>query len=330
MRALRGGEHAVEEVDAAPDRLDDVFGGPHPHEIANPIGREQRNGGVEHPEPLLEGLADREAPDRVAVESDLHADPSRCVRAAVRTFPTLARCRTAPPGLPACALARARRPAQRAFHRFAGPRLVQGVLGTVVERHHHVGPERPLDRHRALRRRGRTFEPSIGDRNSTPASVIDRREPRLNTWNPPESVRIGRLPVHEAMQTAERFDGFGPRSQHQVERVGDDDPRPEAVELLGHHRLDRRIGPDRHERGQIDDAARERRPCAACLAVGRFQCERASVHGAKTTRSGGIAATNPKQWSPRTSASPSIASAANERPFMTRRRPGRAASHRRS
>ena len=32
--------------------------------------------------------------------------------------------------------------------------------------------------------------PSSGARNSTPSSVIRRREARLMTWNPPESVRI--------------------------------------------------------------------------------------------------------------------------------------------
>ncbi len=34
--------------------------------------------------------------------------------------------------------------------------------------------------------------PSSGPRNSTPSSVITRREARLMIWNPPESVRIAR------------------------------------------------------------------------------------------------------------------------------------------
>jgi hypothetical protein len=36
-----------------------------------------------------------------------------------------------------------------------------------------------------------SFEPSIGDAKRTPSSEIFRSLPRLQTWNPPESVRIG-------------------------------------------------------------------------------------------------------------------------------------------
>ena len=31
----------------------------------------------------------------------------------------------------------------------------------------------------------------MGERNLTPASVILRKSPKLQTWNPPESVKIG-------------------------------------------------------------------------------------------------------------------------------------------
>ena len=34
-------------------------------------------------------------------------------------------------------------------------------------------------------------EPSYTERNSTPSSLITRVSSRLNTWKPPESVRIG-------------------------------------------------------------------------------------------------------------------------------------------
>ena len=38
----------------------------------------------------------------------------------------------------------------------------------------------------------KTGLPSMGDLNLTPASVMRRMAPRLKTWKPPESVRIGR------------------------------------------------------------------------------------------------------------------------------------------
>ena len=48
--------------------------------------------------------------------------------------------------------------------------------------------------HMAISGDSSTGEPSIGKRKVTPASVILRISPRLKTWNPPESVRIG--PCH--------------------------------------------------------------------------------------------------------------------------------------
>ena len=47
--------------------------------------------------------------------------------------------------------------------------------------------------------------PLIGEANFTPSSVILRSAPRLNTWKPPESVRIGAVPAHEAVQAAVRW-----------------------------------------------------------------------------------------------------------------------------
>ena len=35
------------------------------------------------------------------------------------------------------------------------------------------------------------FLPSYGELNLTPSSEISAKSPRLHTWNPPESVRIG-------------------------------------------------------------------------------------------------------------------------------------------
>src|SRR5690606_39827390 len=35
------------------------------------------------------------------------------------------------------------------------------------------------------------LSPLIGERKVTPSSLILRNAPRLNTWKPPESVRIG-------------------------------------------------------------------------------------------------------------------------------------------
>ena len=50
----------------------------------------------------------------------------------------------------------------------------------------------------------RCSEPSRCERNVTPSSSMVRRSRRLNTWKPPESVRIAPRPAHEAVQAAQR------------------------------------------------------------------------------------------------------------------------------
>ena len=73
-------------------------------------------------------------------------------------------------------------------------RVCASSMGYAVQSSNAIATSEPSDRCTAIDRSAsrKTFEPSIGERNSTPASEIDRRAPRLNTWKPPESVRIGR------------------------------------------------------------------------------------------------------------------------------------------
>ena len=63
--------------------------------------------------------------------------------------------------------------------------------------------------------------------------MILRSAPRLNTWKPPESVRIGRVPAHEAVQAAVLRDHLEPGPQPQVEGVAEDDLRAGLDELGG-------------------------------------------------------------------------------------------------
>ena len=70
-------------------------------------------------------------------------------------------------------------------------------------------------------------EPSYTELNSTPSSRMRRVPSRLNTWKPPESVRIGPSQPHEAVQAAVRGDDLGPRAEVQVIGVAEDDLRAE-------------------------------------------------------------------------------------------------------
>ena len=95
------------------------------------------------------------------------------------------------PGLPACASRE--RFAQRSV-RSMDSRVRASSRGYSVQSSNAITTSDPSERCTAIERSGsrKTFEPSMGERNSTPASVMIRRAPRLNTWKPPESVRMGR------------------------------------------------------------------------------------------------------------------------------------------
>ncbi len=96
------------------------------------------------------------------------------------------------------------------------------------------------------------LSPFTGDRNSTPPPVILRNSPRLNTWKPPESVRIGPSQPMNLMQSAMRRDHFQPWTQPQMEGVAEHDVRADVFQLLRRHRLHRAISADRHEGRRLD------------------------------------------------------------------------------
>src|SRR6202167_3136889 len=73
MRVARmaRGHHAIEHVDAAAHRLQDVLGPSHAHEVARLVRGHQRQQRVQHLLAFRFGLADREAADGEACETDL-------------------------------------------------------------------------------------------------------------------------------------------------------------------------------------------------------------------------------------------------------------------
>ena len=75
----------------------------------------------------------------------------------------------------------------------------------LVEHDDQVRAERLLDLDRALRRQEHRA-PVERARNSTPSSLRRQNASSENTWKPPESVRIGPVPAHEAVQAAVRRD----------------------------------------------------------------------------------------------------------------------------
>ena len=70
--------------------------------------------------------------------------------------------------------------------------------------------------------------PLTGEANVTPSSRTVRMAPRLHTWKPPESVRIGRShPMNRCSPRCAR-DDVDAGAQPQMERVAEDDFRAEG------------------------------------------------------------------------------------------------------
>src|SRR6185312_2976911 len=76
------------------------------------------------------------------------------------------------------------------------------------------------------------------------------------------------VPADEAMQAPERADYLQPRPQPEMERIAEDDLRADVVEIARRHRFDGTISADRHERGRLDHAARQRDAAAAGIPLG--------------------------------------------------------------
>ena len=93
------------------------------------------------------------------------------------------------------------------------------------------------------------------------------------TWKPPESVRIGSVPRHEAVQPAELADQLVARAEVQVVGVAEQDLRAEVAHLVRMQRLHRPLRPDRHEDRRPDLTVRRAQHPGAGRAVGRLHLE---------------------------------------------------------
>ena len=112
-------------------------------------------------------------------------------------------------------------------------------------------------------------EPSRCERNSTPCAWILRIVARLNTWNPPLSVRIGPAPIDEPVQPARGADDVQPGADVEVIGIAEDDLGAHLAQLARVNRLDAALRADGHEDRRIHDAMRRGQPAQARLANSR-------------------------------------------------------------
>ncbi len=81
------------------------------------------------------------------------------------------------------------------------------------------------------------------------------------------------IPVHEAVQPAQPRHPLGPRAQHQVIGIAEDDVRARPAHGFGLHRFDRGCSAHGHEGGRADRAAAHRDRSLARGTVGRLDRE---------------------------------------------------------
>ena len=95
VAARAGRHHAVEHVDAAGDRCEQILRRADAHQIARPILRQHGSGRLDHVEHRGLPFADRQPADGIAVEADSRSARRRIARAD-RDRRCPARCRTGP------------------------------------------------------------------------------------------------------------------------------------------------------------------------------------------------------------------------------------------
>jgi len=144
-------EDAIEKVHPPVDSLQDVLDVPHAHQVTGLVLRQEGAAPFEDLEKLGLGLAQAEAPERIAVEVHLQ-EVGDAFFPLVPKYPSLADPPQVLDGftgfeMPLGAGRPARRPAHGFLHRFHG----RGVGWERVQAHHDVSPQLPLDVHDVLR-----------------------------------------------------------------------------------------------------------------------------------------------------------------------------------
>lgn len=267
VAGIAGRHHAIEHVDAGGDRIHQVLRRADAHQVARLVGRQLRRRMGKNARHVFLGLADREAADGHAVETDVAQAGHRFV-AEIFMHAALD---DAEQGVAVFQLVvfvtRAPGPAHAHPHRLGGFFVAGRVGRAFVEDHDDVGIQHLLDLHRDFRRqeelgaivRRRELDAFLGD--------LAHGAQRENL----EAARVGEdglLPVHEIVQAVMGLDHLQPRPQPQVEGVAKADLGADFGQRSGCHGLDRAVGADRHENRCLDDAVGQGQGAAAGGAVG--------------------------------------------------------------
>ena len=254
VAAVAGRQHAVEEVDALGDRIEQVRGPADAHQIVRRRRRQGLVGGGDQLSAPGGFLAEAEPAVRIAVEAErrrrFRAAPPQVREDSSLDDPEQQLIR------PRAGGERALRPAQGARERrfAASTRFRVGWIAAepaerpaFVERHRDVRAERLLDRHGPLRRQ----QPlrAVAGRRERDALLVDAAAIAERRDLVPPAVRQPRAaPAGEAVQAAEPGDGVLAGPFVQMEGIGEQDRRADSAQRRRIDPAHGAIGGDRHER----------------------------------------------------------------------------------
>ena len=252
---------AVEHVDAGADAVDQVFRRADAHQVARLVGRQAVRRVRDDALHLGLRLADADTTDRIAGQAELGQGRHRFLaqgleHAALDDAEQRVRVLQARE-----LVARAARPAQAHLHRgahrvFAGDPAFDLVGGALVELHHDVAVEYPLDLHAHL---GCEEQLVAVDRRGEGDALLAHL--RIGAERPDLKAAAvgedGARPGLEAMQAAEPAQDVEARAQPEVKGVAEDDLGAHRLERGRQHALDGAVGAHRHEGRRLDAAVIE-------------------------------------------------------------------------
>ena len=251
IAGITRGQHAIEEINAGGNGVDDILRRSDPHQVAWPVGGQLRRGVPENAQHVGFGFTHRQPADRITVETDLPQSLKRFVaQRLVHSSLHDAKERVRIAGMRTLG---APGPAQREFHRGARLGHARGVRRALVEHHDDVRVEDALDAHGLL---GREEQRITVHRRLEPHALLADLSQRAETEDL-ESPGIGEywpLPTHEAVEPAVRLDHLQAGTQPQVKGIAEHDVRAELDELCRTHCFHRPIRAHGHE-GRCLDAA---------------------------------------------------------------------------
>ncbi len=206
----RSRQNAVEHIDSAVYRFEQIAGGPHAHQISRAILRQQLGHGGGAVFALRTALAHRKSADGVAVEGHL-GDGSSAFDAKIGV--------TGPLHNPEQRLRRvaasrqaALRPAVRDLHRAAGDSVLDRRGHALIEHHHDVGADCLLSLDAALGTQ--TNQGVVHIAGKFGVILVQRAASGKRKYLIAAGIRQYRpRPIHEAVDAAEFFEDLDARPQ---------------------------------------------------------------------------------------------------------------------